>query len=308
MVNVGIDLSGTNIKVGIVNEKQEIVAKGSTPTIATRPAEEIVADMAGLVLKLLKEHDLRIEEVNNIGIGCPGTIDSKHGIVAYSNNIPWNQVPLADMMKEKLGVDVKIHNDADCAALGEAVAGAAKGCSDMILLTLGTGVGGGIIINGKIFDGYYAGGAEIGHTTLISGGQLCTCGRKGCLEAYASATGLIRMAKEAMEKNKSSILHQCEKIDGAAIFHAAQEGDDLANEIVDQYIQYLSEGIINCVNIFRPEKILLGGGISHAGDRLIKPINAYIKDRCFGGDKAVVPEVSRMKLGNDAGIIGAANL
>ena len=308
MSKVGIDLGGTNIKAGIVNEENEIIAKGQKKTFAQRSAEEIMKDMEKLVEELLEEHHISKEQVEKVGIGCPGTIDSKTGTVIYSNNIVWENIELGAIMENSLQLPVKVYNDADCAALGETVAGAAKDCNNMILLTLGTGEGGGIILDGKVFDGYYAGGAELGHTTLIAGGEPCTCGRKGCLEAYASATAIIRIAKKKMEQEKESLLHEYNEIDGVAIFEAAKNNDRAANEAIDEYVMYLAEGIVNFVNIFRPEKVLLGGGISHAGDRLIQPVNEYVKKYCFGGNRTYIPEVMQLKLGNDAGIIGAANL
>lgn len=313
MYKVGIDLGGTNIKAGIVDAQYHIVKQASVPTQAERTYQEIVKDMAMLVKHLMEETGICEEEVEGIGIGSPGMIDAKEGVVVYSNNIRWDNVPLVQEMNSYFSCPVKISNDANCAALGEAKAGAAKGVPNVILLTLGTGVGGGIVVDGKLFEGGHAGGAELGHTMLVAGGEECTCGRRGCIEAYASATALIKEAtRKALIHPESMMNILCENdinnMNGKIPFDAAQAGDKAGKEVIDRYIRYLGESIADFVNIFRPDVVLLSGGVCNQGEKLTEPLNQYIKDKCFGGEKSFIPPVRCATLGNNAGIIGAASL
>lgn len=313
MYRIGIDLGGTNIKVGIVDEHYKILKKDSVPTLAKRSAEEIVFDIGSLVKRLIKKNGFDQNNILGVGVGCPGTIDSANGIVLYSNNLNWKDIFLVDRLKELLKYPIRVSNDANCAALGEVKAGVAKDLKNIVLLTLGTGVGSGIVLDGKIFEGGNPGGAELGHTTIINNGRMCTCGRNGCLEAYASATALIQRTKELLEKNKKSmILELCEGnlncINGKIVFDAYAQGDEMAMQIIEEYISYLGDGIVNVVNVFRPDKILLSGGICNQGETLTNPLNAYVKKYCFGGEKARIPLISIASLGDRAGIIGAAAL
>lgn len=315
MYRIGIDLGGTNIKAGIVDGGQNILREKFVPTGAGRPAEEVIFDMAELVRSILQEESLELKEVSGIGIGCPGMIDAKNGEVPYSNNLCWKNVPLAALLKKYLKADcpVKVSNDANCAALGEAKAGAAKGVDNVVLLTLGTGVGGGVISEGRVFEGGHAGGAELGHTTLVMGGEACTCGRKGCVEAYASATALIRDARRAAQKAPDSLMNAlCEgdlgRMNGKIPFDAMAEGDACAASLLERYFDYLAEAAANFVNLFRPDVVLLSGGICNQGKNLTDPLNERLGRLCFGGEKGFVPEIKCATLGNLAGIIGAANL
>ena len=313
MYRVGIDLGGTNIKVGIVDENQKIIVMDSVPTLQKRSADEVIIDMNNLVKSLIEKSELDRNVISGVGIGCPGTIDAINGIVLYSNNLNWEDVPLVDKMQVLLQYPIRVSNDANCAAIGEVKAGAAKDLKNIVLLTLGTGVGSGVIMNGKIFEGSHAGGAELGHTILIKNGRKCTCGRKGCFEAYASATALIQTTKEmVLDQKESLILKLCEgnieKIDGKTVFDAFEQGDEVATKIIEEYISYLGDGIVDIVNVFRPDKILLSGGICNQGKTLTDPLNEYVKKYCFAGEKAMIPEVNRARLGNSAGIIGAAAL
>ena len=310
---IGIDLGGTNIKVGIVNSDNEIIAKGSEKTNVQRPWQEVVKDMATTVLLLLSEQNLNVEDCIGIGIGSPGTVDAKKGVVAYSNNFGWVDVPVAEEIQKYINLPVKMSNDANCAGLGEAVAGAAKGCKNIVLLTLGTGVGGGVVIDGKIFEGGYPGGAEVGHSVLVSGGEMCTCGRRGCIEAYSSATGLIRSARNILMGRPESLMNELckgdpDNMNGIIPFKAARAGDEAALTVVRDYIYYLGEAICNMVNIFRPEKIIISGGVCNEGSYLIDPLNEHVRKNSFGGKRSFIAPVIRAELGNDAGIIGAANL
>lgn len=313
MYRVGIDLGGTNIKAGIVNEKYEIIIQDSIPTKVERPYQEIIKDMAELVQSLVRNAKIREDDIEGIGIGSPGTVDAETGVVVYSNNFDWENIPLVKELHKYINFSIAVSNDANCAALGEVKAGAAKDAANVVLLTLGTGVGGGVVVNGKIFEGGHAGGAELGHTMLVRGGELCTCGRKGCLEAYASATALIRQTKEAAKNNPDSkILEFCNhdenQINGKTVFDAALENDETAKKVVQDYIEYLGDGIVDFVNIFRPDKVLLSGGVCNQGTVLTNPLNVYVQKYCFAGSKGVIPTVTCATLGNSAGIIGASAL
>ncbi len=313
MYRAGIDLGGTNIKAGIVDENQKILVEDSVPTRVERPYQEIIKDMADLVKNLLNKIHATDAELSGVGVGSPGTVDAANGVVLYSNNFDWDNVPLAAELGKYFTCPIKVSNDANCAALGEVKAGAAREIKNAILITLGTGVGGGVIIDGQVFEGAHAGGAELGHTSLIFGGELCTCGRRGCVEAYVSATGLIREAKRAAEKDPQSVMNELCKGDlsnmnGKIPFDAAEQKDPAGMKVVNDYITYLGESIANYVNIFRPDVILLSGGICNQKEKLTEPLTEYIKTKCFGGEKAFIPEVRCAILGNSAGIIGAANL
>ncbi len=316
MYKIGIDLGGTNIAVGLVEincngENVSLVKTNSVPTLKDRHYTEVIKDMANAVSTLLKEANVSASECVSIGVGSPGT--SHEGVVVYSNNIRWDYVPLAEELGKYFDLPIFLDNDANCAALGEVFAGAAKGHANAVMLTYGTGVGTGIIIDGKIYSGSFSAGAEFGHSMLILGGENCTCGRRGCYEAYASATSLIRDAKRAALKNAASLLNTLsendpEKIDGALVFKASEQGDAVATEVIDQYLVHISEGIIDIVNIFRPEVIIIGGGICNAGDRVLVPVNEYVSKNCYGSGTTPTPPVVRATLGGDAGIIGAALL
>lgn len=304
-------MGGTNIKAGIVNEDYQILAQKSTPTFVGRKIELIVDDMAGLCNDLLSEIGLHIDSIAGIGIGSPGAIDSDKGVVIYSNNFSWEDIPLLELLQRHFTIPMKIANDAQCATLGEVVAGAGIGCLNMILITLGTGVGGGIVVNRNLLVGN-SGNGVIGHMVIRRNGERCTCGRRGCLEAYASATAIIRETKKAIKNNPDSILasenKDIELVNGRSAFDAAQHGCTVAKKIVREYIECLGEGLTNLTDIFRPEKIVISGGICNQGDNLIVPLEQYIHKHCFAGRKLVIPKVERAILGNSAGIIGAASL
>ena len=261
---IGIDLGGTNIAAGIVTEDYKLLEKGSVPTKAQRPWQEVAADMARLAMELVEKAGLSRADCAGIGVGSPGICNGDTGEVVYSNNLYWDDVPLCPTLTRLTGLPCRLSNDANCAALGEVVAGAAKGCKTAVLLTLGTGVGGGVVIDGKIYEGQASAGAELGHCTLISGGVECTCGRRGCIESYASATALIRQASEAAAAHPESLLNK-ERITAKSVYDAMRAGDDAAKAVVAQYEEYLGEAIVDMVNIFRPEMLLLGGGSHRTG-------------------------------------------
>jgi glucokinase len=314
MFSIGIDLGGTKIAVGLVDEHQMILGKVVVPTKSDRHYTEIIADMAQAINTLCEKERVSALSAKGIGIGSPGTVDSKEGIIRYANNIRFENVPMREELRRHLDLPIFVSNDANCAALGETSHhGAAKGLKNVVMITLGTGVGGGIIIDGKIYEGNQSAGAELGHSLLVVDGVRCTCGRSGCWESYSSATALIRSTTEVLKKNKETIMwdmidRDYEKISGRTAFDASRKGDAVAHEVVNHYIKYLSEGIIDMVNIFRPEVILIGGGISNEGESLFSPIREYVARYAYGGTRTPIPPIIRAKLGNDAGIIGAAML
>ncbi len=316
MYRVGIDLGGTNIAVGLVNENNEIIVKKSTPTKKERPIGEIVDDMAILCTEVCLERGVDIHNVASIGIASPGVANSTNGHLEYANNIKISKYPMTDEVAKRLGVasdKVKLANDANAAALGEAVAGAAKGSSSSIMVTLGTGVGGGIIIDKKIYTGFNFAGAELGHIVIETDGIQCTCGRRGCWEAYSSASALIRMTQEKIDECKKSgrntLMSRSERVNGRTACDAMRKGDEAGKEVYDRYIKYLATGLVNIINIFQPEVISLGGGVSNEGQSLIDSLMPLVEKERYGGDN-VNPqtELRIAKLGNDAGIIGAAAL
>ena len=307
MYNIGIDLGGTNIKVGLVNENYEIVEKASTPTNLPRSAEEIVKSMVDTMWKVLNAAKVTIGEVNSIGIGTPGVANRNSGVVLYSCNLDFKNVNLRELFKP-----LYVENDANSAAFGEVLAGAGQGYKDVIVVTLGTGVGGGIIIDGKIYTGFNFCGAELGHNVLVYNGRQCGCGRKGCFEAYSSATALINMTRESMEEHKDSkmweIAGSLENVDGKTAFDGMRADDAAAKDVVNMYIDYLGCGLTNIINTFQPEVLLIGGGICKEGENLTNPLNEYIKREAYCVDAERTTKLNICKLGNDAGIIGAAFL
>lgn len=309
---IGIDLGGTNIVAGVVDEKYNIIAKASVKTNCPRDAKDICSDMADIALEATKKAGLSINDIEWVGVGTPGIANSETGIIEYSNNLGFENVPMVKYIQEKINKPVYIENDANAAAYGEFVAGAAKGANDAVCITLGTGVGGGIIIDGKIYSGFNHAGAEIGHTVIDVDGPQCTCGRKGCFEVYSSATGLIRMTKEEMEKNKSSLMWKMSEEEGHVsarlAFNAMRKGDKSAKTVVDKYIKYLAAGITNVINIFQPDILCLGGGVCNEGDPLLIPMKELVKNEVYTRNSPKNSKIVIAKLGNDAGIIGAAFL
>ena len=297
-VRIGIDIGGTDTKIGLVDVHNKLLDSVCIPTKAERPADEVIRTVAETALSILDKNGIAMEQCVGVGIGVPGTVDRKKGIVRYSNNIRWEDVPLVKEMSTYLPIPVGIANDADCAALGETIAGAGKECSDVVMITLGTGVGGGVVLDGEIYEGRGIGGSELGHMVIVENGEPCTCGRRGCLEAYASATALKREAKRASKK----------ELIPSEIFALAKQGDPAMKEVVETYIRRLGLGIVNIVNIFRPQLVLLGGGISGQGESLLVPLRRILREECFGGERGDVPEIEEAVLGNNAGIIGAAGL
>lgn len=318
MYYIGVDLGGTNIAAGIVNSEFQIVKKGSVPTnVAGRTAEEIIKDMGALCDSLVKDAGLTFDDIEYVGIASPGAIDPVRGVVNYANNLPFSRFPIADTLKKFIPVKkVLVENDANAAAKGEAVAGAAKGIGDVVMITLGTGVGGGIIIDHKVYSGFNYAGAELGHIVIEYNGRQCSCGRKGCWEAYSSATGLINMTKEKLAECEAKgiptlmtdFVKEEGKVSGKTAFAAMKKGDAPAKEVVDMYIGYLGCGLSNIINIFQPEILVIGGGICNEKHYLTDPLEKIIKEETYGNEAIKPTTLKIAELGNDAGIIGAAVL
>lgn len=306
---IGIDLGGTYIKYGLVSEVGEIIGKGKLPTPAGCGYAETIEAIASAV-RGLAEHGA---PVCGLGIGAPGVADGEKGIIRTSGNLGWENKPLAEDLSAKLGIPVTLANDANAAAFGEYACGAGSEYKSDVLITLGTGVGSGIVLNGRLFEGSAGAGAELGHEAIRMGGGKCACGRRGCFEAYASATALIKQTKRAMEKDRQSRLWELcggdiNNVNGKTAFDGLRSGDKTAKRVVSNYLRYLSEGLANIANAFRPEAILIGGGISAQGEGLTKPLQKRV-DKLLLGHGAYAPvKIKTASLGNDAGLVGAAML
>ena len=305
---VGIDLGGTNIAAGVVDENGKILAQDSVPTKAIRPNEEYAEDMVMLAKKVIADAGLNISDIKAIGVGAPGSIDSKNGKVYDSENLGMDNFAMAEYIEKGTGLPVYLENDANAAAYGEyAING--NGAESFIFVTLGTGVGGGIVIDGKIIRGFNGVGAELGHTSIKFDGEQCNCGRVGCWETYASVTALIRQTKKAMEENPDSLMHELAKkegkVSGRTSFDAAKQGDAAGEMVVDNYAKYVAIGVANMINIFQPNKLVIGGGISKEGDYLLNRIKEYADHYDYNRSQEKA-KIEMATLYNDAGIIGAA--
>lgn len=317
MYRIGIDLGGTNIAAGLVNEKFEILSKKSTPTLVGRPNEEIVDDIAALCKSLCANVGITIDQLQSVGIASPGLVDQESGNVVYSNNLKMRNFPMIPLLRKQIPVsEIHLENDANAAAWGEVVAGAAKGCRNAVMITLGTGVGGGIIADGKIYKGFNSAGGELGHTVICVDGRPCTCGRRGCWEAYSSATGLICTTMEKLDEcektgrktKMTDLVAEKSRVTGRTAFDAMRAGDAAGTEVVAEYVKYLSVGLANMINIFQPEVILIGGGISNEGQSLVNMLKDDVRKQTYGSAYAPNTEIRIATLKNDAGIIGAAVL
>ena len=317
MYRIGIDLGGTNIAAAIVSEDFKIIKKMSVPTLRERDASFIMDDMAQLCRDLCASAGYTLDDIEAIGIASPGVANHTDGVVEYSCNLGFRKFPICKELSKRLGIEnIHVENDANAAAWGEAVAGAAKGSRNSVMITLGTGVGGGVIIDGKVFSGFNYAGAELGHVVIEKDGRPCGCGRCGCWEAYSSATALINMTKEKLEECEKAgrktamtdIVAKHGKVSGRTAFDGMRAGDEAAHEVVDMYLSYLSCGLTNMINIFQPEVLSIGGGISGEGQALIDMMICVIRKEQYGSDFVTHTKVCIAELGNDAGLIGAAFL
>lgn len=304
MYSLGIDIGGTTIKFGVVDDNNEIVLKRTLKTNNPQKVEPI----AKTAKEMLKEKGILTSEVDKVVVGIPGIVNSKTG-ASTSNVLGWYNFKLKEKLEKLINLPVEVYNDVNLATMAEIKFGGAKGYSDVVMLTLGTGVGGGIVIDNKLCLGNLGMGAEIGHTIFEHNGRLCSCGRRGCFQAYASATALVNLAKEKLEKNKTSSLYfeingNFEKLNGEVILKEYKNKDKTTIEIVEEYIGYLSEGIISICNFLRPQIILLGGGISNWGELLTTKVKAYCKKQNYGYLNSPEVEIKIATLKNDAGILG----
>lgn len=314
MYTIGIDLGGTNIVASVVDDDYNIIGTSKTPTNAPRSADEIFDDIADVCEEAVKAAGLTMEDMDSVGMGTPGTVN-QDGIIEFANNLAFNNVPARTMLAKRINKPeekVFIENDANCAALGEAYAGCGNGAKDFVAVTLGTGVGSGVIIGGKIVNGVNYAGGECGHMVIVVDGEQCSCGRKGCWEAYASATALIRQTKKAMEEYPDSLMHKLAKeegkVSGRTAFDAMRLGDIAGIKVVDDYIKYVACGLINIVNALQPEIICIGGGICNEGETLMKPLRRFVQSERYSIHSKIQTKIVKAELGNDAGVIGAALL
>ncbi|MDL2273579.1 ROK family protein [Oscillospiraceae bacterium OttesenSCG-928-G22] len=310
MISVGIDIGGTNLALALVSDAGGILARGSRKTPTEGDVSLVADELSALLTDVLSSTEFSRADLSRAGVGCPGSIDRDRGEIYFAGNLRFQNAPLRDTLERTLSLPVSLENDANTAALAEALVGGAKGCRNMILLTLGTGVGGGVVLDGTILSGAFGTAGELGHTVIVEGGAPCTCGRRGCLEAYASAPALLRLTREEMTLDKNSVLWDMLKangtLSGRAPFEAKRRGDRAGTRAVEAYIGYLACGVANFINIFGPEMVLIGGGISGEGDDLILPLREAVFPQLFPTGHP--PRIERAALGNDAGLIGAALL
>ncbi len=309
---IGVDIGGTNIKAGVADENCTLISSVSVKTNSKKGYSAVVQSIFEAIDSCTEKSGVPLNEIISIGVGCPGTMDSENGVVLYSNNLRWENVPLAKDIEEKYGKCVILENDANVAAYGEYLAGGAKGARNAVVLTLGTGVGAGIIIDGEIYSGSNNAGGEIGHTVIEVDGTPCTCGRNGCFEAYASATGLIRMTKEMIEKRPQTKMHEMVeasgKVSARTAFNAAKLGDPEASEVVAKYIKYLACGIANVINVFQPDILCIGGGVCNEGDNLLIPLKEQVSKQIYSKNSSKNTRIAICSLANEAGMIGSAML
>ena len=314
MYRIGIYLGGTNIVVGVIDESNKIVAKASRKTLAPRAAEKIFDDMADAVKEAMSQIHITNDDVISVGVGTPGSVNKGEELIEFANNLGFNNVPAYKLLRERLGITkVYFDNDANCAALGEAVAGCGKGVKDFIMITLGTGVGSGIIVNGKLVTGINYAAGEMGHTVIVYNGLQCNCGRKGCWEKYSSATALIAQTKSEMKNNYSSLMwelvgNDINKVNGRTAFDAMRKGDATAQAVVNNYVAMLACGIGNIINTFQPSMVCVGGGIGNEKENLLGPVRKLLASEIYTIHAKKQTQLVSAELGNDAGIIGAALL
>lgn len=309
---VGIDLGGTNTKIGLLNIEGDILKSSIIKTLSSEGVDKTMERIWVVIQELAKEADVNIENIKGIGMGIPGPVEEQ-SIVAFFANFPWGtNVNIKEKLEKITGIETKLDNDANIIALGEAKYGAAKGSKSSVTVALGTGIGGGIYVNGMLISGFKGAGGEIGHMKIVKDGRLCGCGQKGCFEAYASATGLIREAVSRLTVNKQNLLYTMIEgniagLEAKDIFDAAKEGDIFSLDLVDYEAEYLAMGIANILNIVNPETIVLGGGVALAGDILLEPLRKKLEKYALPVTLEELKIVQGV-LGNEAGIKGAVGL
>lgn len=312
MYYIGVDVGGTNLVAGLVDEQGNLLGKVSHPVDRDLSAEQLCGEIARLAKKVCRMEKLDDRRIEAVGVGIPGLVDNKQGVVVQTPNMPFENTPFRTLFQEQWDVPVYLGNDANCAAIGEYWAGAAKGCSPAVVITLGTGIGGGMVVDGKLFTGFANSGMEVGHMIIHPDGLLCGCGSRGCWEQYGSATALIRLTQMEMEQSRDSLLWELcggdrSKVQGRTPFQGVRLGDEASKRVLNIYLHGLSVGIINLINVLQPEVICLGGGISNAeDDLLLDPLRELVSRGSF--DKKMPTRLVRASLGNDAGVVGAALL
>ncbi|MBQ8323471.1 MAG: ROK family protein [Clostridia bacterium] len=307
---IGIDLGGMSAKGALFSENGELICEEKIKTNKVDGFEGTLQKLAALAETLAQKGGVSISDVTAIGAGAPGVVDSRRGVILRWSNFDWNDAPFTETLSRLTGKKVYVANDANVAALGEAKFGATAQYQSSVLLTIGTGVGGGIVFDGKLIEGFHSAGAELGHITIREGGLPCACGRRGCYEKYASATALIRQTRHAMVEDLQSAMWEIaggkiENVSGRTAFIAARQGDETAKKVIEQFVGYLSEGIADFVNILRPEAIVIGGGISGEGEMLFEPLRKAVDARTYIAMDIVPLKIVGAKLGNRAGVYGA---
>ena len=310
---IGIDLGGTTMTAGLVDESYQIVGKVTWATRLPRPAEDLEQALADLCRTVAKNAGVSFSDVRYVGIGTPGSVNFTTGFVGYNTNFGYYDWNLGPDLEGLLGCKVYVENDANAAAFGEYIAGGAKGCKDAVVITLGTGIGSGIILGGKILRGFNFAAGEMGHTVIVKGGRPCNCGRRGCWERYASSRALSEDAREAVRKNPESLMLKlaggdANRMNDKIPFDAMAAGDETARAVVTNWIEYVACGIANVVNTLDPEVICIGGGVSNQGETLLAPIRAYVEEETKNITTGKMPAIRACELTNDAGVIGAAAL
>lgn len=307
---VAIDLGGMSAKGALFSPSGEIITEHKIKTSKQDGFLGTMQKLSALAFSLIQKAGIDIKDVRAIGVGAPGVIDSRNGVVLRWSNYDWNNVPFAKTLSELTGKRVFVANDANVAALGEAKFGATSAYESSILLTIGTGIGGGMVFDGKLIEGFRGAGAELGHMTIRENGLECACGRRGCYEKYASATALIAQTRHAMVENLDSLMWtitqgKIENVDGCTAFVAAKQGDKTAKQVIAQFVSYLSEGIADLVNVLRPEAIVIGGGICAEGEALFEPLRKAVDERSYIAMDIVPLKIVGATLGNRAGVYGA---
>ncbi len=309
-MRIGIDVGGTKIAAGLVDDCGKILYKTTCTTVKNLGSERVITDILGLIHEIKEKN--KTYRVDGIGIGIPGAVDAEKQMVYACGNVPLSGVDIKGILERETGVTVTIGNDANCAALGELLFGFEDKLSNAIMVTLGTGIGGGIIFNRKIYSGSSGSAGEFGHISIKMNGKKCECGARGCFEQYASATALIEQTKKAMFENKNSALWEIVNgditaVNGKTVFEGVSASDIVAKKILSQYIKYLSIGIKNLIRCFEPQVVIIGGGVSAAKDLLLTPLKQEL-DKIFPRLKSINTKIVTAKFGNDAGILGAAFL
>lgn len=312
MYYIGVDVGGTNIATGVMNEEGKLIKKVSVKALGNRTPQEITGDVYKSIEAVMKEAEITENDFEYIGVGIPGCVDNTVGKIILTENMNLSDFEFVKELQKYINKPVYMANDANCAVYGEMMAGAATGCSNVVMITIGTGVGGGFVINKNIYEGTNGAAMEVGHMVIDNNGIICNCGRPGCWEKYASATALVRITKEYMEKYPDSLMHtflsDSGEVNGMTAFKAARANDEAGMKVVDVFAEYLAVGIANLINLFQPEVVLVGGGVSNEGDFLLDRVRAHIKKTVYAYEKIPSTVIKKADLGNDAGIIGAGFL